>query len=70
MWSWGLAALAVPGYLFMWLIGNGRRWPWIGNAALGTPWLVYAFTTSQWGFIATTAISISINLRNFARTRH
>lgn len=65
MWSWFLASLSVPGYVFMWKAGNGRRWAWLGNASLGLPWFAYASLTSQWGFVATTAISVGVNVRNF-----
>jgi hypothetical protein len=54
----------------MWEIGNGHRWPWIGQAALGLPWLAYALVTAQHGFLLTTALSIGINVRNYWRHHH
>jgi hypothetical protein len=66
IWSFVLAGLAFVGMWLMWEVGNGRRWAWLGQAALGLPWVAYSFTTGQYGFLLTTAISIAINVRNFA----
>jgi hypothetical protein len=43
-WSW---LLAVPRLFFVWQIGNGRRWAWLGAGSVDALWIVYAIHTGQ-----------------------
>jgi hypothetical protein len=65
-WSW---LLAVPRLFFVWQIGNGRRWAWLGAGSVDALWIVYAIHTGQYGFIVTALAFGCLSFRNWCKWR-
>ena len=65
-WSWVLTAIGVFG---LWLAGRKSPWGWaVGLGAQG-PWLAYALTTQQYGFVVSACAYGWVYLKNFRAWR-
>ncbi|MGH7425670.1 MAG: hypothetical protein ACREJP_05840, partial [Candidatus Methylomirabilales bacterium] len=62
-WPWLLTSLQV---VALWSAGGGRWWGWLLGAAVQFPWIAYAVTTGQLGFIPGCAISAAVQAHSFA----
>lgn len=60
-WSYGLSLIGI---LSLWAAGRGQWWGWLIGAATQVPWIWYAVTTHQPGFIFSALIYGGIYLRN------
>lgn len=47
-WSWGLTAVGVTG---LYLAGRKVWWSWLVGLGVQVPWVIYAVTTKQYGFV-------------------
>lgn len=66
LWSWCLDA---GGLTSTYIVGKKRWWGWVVWQGVNALWVVYAFTTSQWGFLPGCAIYAVLNWRNMVSWR-
>lgn len=59
-WSYVLAAVGLTG---LWLAGSGKKIGWMVGAGAQILWFVYAITTEQYGFIATSVAYAIVYIR-------
>lgn len=64
LWAWLLTGIQV---VALWAAGQRRWWGWLLGALVQIPWIAYAATTNQIGFIPGCAVSASVQIHAFLR---
>jgi membrane protein implicated in regulation of membrane protease activity len=65
-WSFVLEALGLSGAYF---VARKVWWSWLVLAANSVLWVIYGWTTSQWGFVLSSTAFFAIYLRNAHKWR-
>jgi hypothetical protein len=65
-WSWLLAVLGVSG---MYFVGKKTVWGWLVLLANEVIWVVYAFVTQQYGFIAMAVAYAYVYIKSYFEWR-
>lgn len=60
-WSFVLEALGLSGAYF---VARKVWWSWLVLAANSVLWVIYGWTTGQWGFVLSSTAFFAIYLRN------
>lgn len=61
LWSWVLGVVGVVGFI---LAGKKVWWAWYINLGCQALWLIYAYVTTQYGFIATAVVYTFVFFKN------
>lgn len=64
VWAWLLTGIQV---LALWAAGRGWWWGWLLGGLVQIPWIAYAATTDQIGFLPGCAVSASVQIGAFFR---
>lgn len=61
-WTWVLTGLQV---LALWAAGRHNGWGWLMGGLIQLPWIAYAMTTHQFGFIPGCIVSGTVQIYHF-----
>lgn len=67
-WGWVLFGCELVGITGVAIAGRKLWWGWlVVVAGVSVPWMTYSITTQKWGFLALSALWMTVNLSNAVR---